>query len=61
MGYAYCVSKDCSYYSYFTREEKPEKFCSNCGKPLISSCPNCKAVREKMEAKFCPECGNPYK
>lgn len=32
------------------------KFCDNCGKPLVKTCPQCQADNDP-DARFCSECG----
>lgn len=36
------------------------KFCKNCGKSLIQTCPNCNAQIDK-DGKFCDKCGEKLK
>ena len=38
------------------RNEKDDKFCSSCGKPLHAVCPKCGKIVD-INDKFCPECG----
>ncbi len=63
MPYAYCSSQSCGHADYYSAREgeKPKKFCSQCGSPMIPDCPNCHSDRNEMSDKFCPECGKPYK
>jgi len=39
-----------------------EKFCIDCGQPLIISCPECgESWRFMFEYKFCPGCEIPFR
>jgi len=63
VAVAYCSSPSCEHADYFIPEkgETPQKFCTECGSPMIPDCPSCHAYRNEMKDRFCPECGKPYK
>ena len=63
MPYAYCGSENCSHFKYWSIKdgEHPQKFCTQCGSPMVHACPSCSSRREDMKDKFCPNCGKPYK
>lgn len=40
--------------------DSESKFCKNCGKSLVQTCPNCNAQLDK-DSKFCDNCGERLK
>lgn len=62
IAVAWCSNQECDHMDYFNTEkgEKPQKFCTQCGSPMVSVCPNCGSYRSDREDKFCPDCGKPY-
>ena len=35
-----------------------EHYCTNCGTPMRSACPNCNSPIASPEARFCGKCGS---
>ena len=72
MHYAYCSAPNCAHSQLYgtskstnsrfpSRTVEMQKFCTECGAPMIGKCPSCGSYRESMEYKCCPNCGKPYK
>lgn len=65
--YAYCSAPNCKHYQLYgqssdgKRTVSMQKYCTQCGSPMIGKCPNCGADRASMDYKCCPDCGKPYK
>lgn len=38
-----------------------ERFCIQCGTPMLEACPKCKAPITSPYARFCGECGFEYR
>jgi len=52
-----CKSGTCSYVT----ECDEEKFCMNCGQPLLNKCAKCHTNIKSKEQRFCHECGEGLK
>lgn len=54
---ALCSNLECTFKEEYTQFDEAPKFCTKCGKPMVSECPNCKAKFEKEPIQFCSKCG----
>lgn len=51
----------CPQCDYFSNARLQEKFCSNCGAPLVRECAGCRSTISNPYAKFCSACGQRLK
>ncbi len=64
-GIGKCAQNHASSYGYPSRPEEPFPFCSQCGNPMVWSCPECgvslpEDSAELLVAQYCRHCGTAY-
>ncbi|QEK13752.1 hypothetical protein FQB35_15615 (plasmid) [Crassaminicella thermophila] len=57
----FCSNKECDYKTTYNEFTEPEKFCTQCGSPMLYECSECKEAFPQNAKLFCPNCGTKIK